>query len=579
MIRTKKSEQNNELRWLSIVFLFITIMVGVFLFRLQILQYNYYATLAMSAHEIYQKLHPNRGEIYFSDARNNQIYPASVNRTYYQIYGVPNEINPSDIASTTEKLKEILSATDEQVADWMIRLAKENDPYEPLLKKVDEDKYQMILEADLVGIYGSTEVYRYYPEESSSGALLGFCIFDNDANLSGRYGVEGYWNKVLSGKPGFLSGERSARGGWISTAGMTSVEAENGSDLVLTIDRALQYKACSKLNQAMKEYNALSASLVMVEPKTGSILAMCSSPQFDPNNFSSATSIAMYNNNSIFTAYEPGSVFKPIVMAAALDLGLVDPNTTFNDPCSRQFGKYTISNALKKCYGDNVTMTQVLEDSINTGMIWVVEKIGRERFQNYINKFGFGEKTGIPLDTEVAGNITSLNNKSAIFSAQASFGQGLTVTPIQLAMAYAAIANNGVLNKPYLVKEIRYDNGRVEKFEPEIVTQVISPRAAKLMSGMLTSVVEKSYKYSAKMNDYYVAGKTGTAQIAGPGGYLEKVTNHTFTGFAPSSDPKFVLVIRFEQPERQWAESTSAVVFKDISEFALNYFGVVNDKN
>ena len=575
--RKQNSETFPEVRFLSVFFLIVALAIGAKLFYLQVLQYDYYSTLAMSSHEIYQKLHPARGQIYFSDSRTGETYAAALNRTYYKIYAVPQEISKSDVVSTSQRLKEVLALPEEKTADFEEKLSKENDPYEPLAKKIPEEQYKAIVDAGLPGIYGTTEVYRYYPEKTGSSAVLGFCSFDKDDNLQGNYGVEGYWNKSLSGTSGFLMGESGARGGWISLAGLTSVEAQNGADIILTIDRALQYKACNRLAEGMKVFNAKSASLVMMDPTTGAILALCSMPNYDANNYSEAESVAAYNNNAIFSAYEPGSVIKPVVMSAGVDLGLVNPNTTFNDPCTRKFDIYTIHNALNKCYGDNVTMTQVLQNSINTGMIWVSEKIGRERMQTYFEKFGFGQLSGIPLDTEAAGNISSLEKKSPIFSAQASFGQGLTATPMQLALAYSAIAANGSLPKPYLVKEIDYSNGKKEKFYPEAAIQVISPRTAKTVAGMLTSVVEKTYVTSVKMDDYYIAGKTGTAQISGVGGYTEE-TNHTFCGFAPAGSPKFVMVVRYEAPQRQWAESTAAVVFKDVADFALDYFGVEKDK-
>jgi stage V sporulation protein D (sporulation-specific penicillin-binding protein) len=575
--RKQNHETSPEVRFLSVIFLLAGLAIAAKLFYLQILQNNYYSTLAMDSHEIYQKLHPSRGQIFFTDARTNETYAAAMNRTYYQIYAVPKEIILSDVASTSKKLKEILALPEEQTADFEQKLSKTGDPYEPLAKKIPEEKYQAIIDAGLKGIYGTTEVYRYYPEENSGSAVLGFCSFDKDGNLKGNYGLEGYWNKKLSGTSGFVMGEGGAKGGWISLAGLTTVEAENGADIILTIDRALQYKACSALAEGMKTFSAKSASLVMMDPATGAILAICSMPNYDANNYSQAESVSAYNNNTIFSAYEPGSVMKPVIMSAGIDLGLISPNSTYNDPCSRKFDIYTIHNALNKCYGDNVSMTQVLQNSINTGMIWVSEKIGRERMQTYVEKYGFGQLSGVPLDTEVAGNISSLEKKSPIFSAQASFGQGLTVTPIQLALAYSAIAADGKLPKPYLVKEIDYPNGKKEKFSPETAAQVISPRTAKLVTGMLTSVVEKTYITSVKMSDYYIAGKTGTAQISGVGGYTEE-TNHTFCGFAPAENPKFVMVVRYEAPERQWAESTAAVVFKDVADFALDYFGVEKDK-
>lgn len=553
-------------------------MVVVQLFRIQVLQHEYYSTLALSSHEIYQKLHPDRGNIYFQDSRSGELFPAAINRAYYKIYSVPSEIPSDQVESTTKKLEEILALPLEKSGELRAKLSKAGDPYEPITNKITEEKLNELKAVNLTGIYGSPETFRYYPEEKSGAAVIGFCSMDKDENLVGNYGIEGYWNKILSGKPGFLMGEKAAAGGWISLAGLTSVEAENGADIILTIDRALQFKACTRLAEAAKAFSAKSASLIIMDPKTGAILTMCSAPDYDPNNYSDASSVSVYNNHTIFTPYEPGSVFKPVVMSMAIDLGLVGPDTTFNDPCERKFDQYTIHNALNKCYGSNVTMTQVLENSINTGMIWVSERVKRDRMKTYMDKFGFGQKSGIPLDTETGGNITSLEKKSAIFSAQASFGQGITVTPLQLALAYSALANEGRLPKPYLVKEIRYGNGKKEKFEPEVSAQVISPRSAKLIDGMLTSVVEKTYVNSVRMDDYYIAGKTGTAQIPGPGGYSEE-TNHTFCGFAPASDPKFVVVVRFEAPQRQWAESTAAVVFKDVADFALDYYGVAKDKH
>ncbi len=578
MFQKNKNSEYKEIKALSFVFLIIAVITGIQLFRLQILQHDYYSTLAMSSHEIYQKLHPKRGEIFFSDQKG-AIFPAAVNRIYYRLYGVPLEIPQDEVDKTIEKLIEITGLTEEATSPWKERLSKENDPYEPLAVKIPEETLDKIKEAGLKGIYGSPETYRYYPEENLSSAILGFCSFDEDQNLSGQYGAEGYWNKVLAGKPGFFMGEKAAQGGWISLAGMTNIEAENGADIILTVDRALQYKACARLAEGMKAFNAKSASLIMLEPTTGAVLAMCSLPDYDPNNFSETESIKLFNNNAIFNAYEIGSVFKPIVMSVAIDLGLVGPQTTFNDPCERQFDKYTIRNALKKCYGNNVTMTEVLENSINTGMIWVAERIGTSRLRTYLEKFGFGQKTGIPLDMELAGDISSLQKKSPIYTAQASFGQGITATTLQLALAYSALAYEGKVPQPYLIKEIKYANGKIEKFEPQVTAQAITPRSAKLVSGMLTSVVEKSYVNSVRMNNYYVAGKTGTAQIAGPGGYLENVTNHTFAGYVPAGNPRVVMVVHYEMPERQWAEATAAVIFKDVAEFAMDYLGAEKDKN
>jgi cell division protein FtsI/penicillin-binding protein 2 len=224
-------------------------------------------------------------------------------------------------------------------------------------------------------------------------------------------------------------------------------------------------------------------------------------------------------------------------------------------------------------------MTQVLENSINTGMIWVEEKLGRAAFQSGIKAFGFGQKTGITLSTESSGDVTSLDKKnSPIYGAVGSFGQGLTVTPIQLATAYSALVNNGRLPKPYIVQEVRYPDGHKDITVPQVADTVLSERSAQQIRAMLVSVVENGKSYlKTKLPDYYMGGKTGTAQIPGKGGYSED-TNHTFVGFATAKDPQFVLVVKYEKPARQWAESTAAPVFKDIMHFALQYYGIAPER-
>lgn len=571
----KKSDKGVKI--ISVFFVLAAILIIFRLFSLQVLKRQYYETLALSSHELYQILQPDRGQIFFEDSRTGEIFPAGVNKIYYELYIVPKDIEKDKVSVIGEKFISALKIEDEDEKNLLYqKLNLPDDPYEIVRKKVTEEEKLEIEQENFKGVYFTEDVYRYYPEKNLASAITGFTSLDREGNLIGQYGIEGYWNNFLGGKSGFVFGEKARGGGWISLAGVTSLDAANGDDVVLTIDRALEYKACTRLKEGLEEYNARSASLVMVEANSGAILAMCSLPDYDPNNYSEASSLNVYNNNTIFTPYEPGSVFKPIVMSIAIEKGLVGPESTFTDPCERKFDIYTIHNAMNKCYG-KITMTQVLENSVNTGMIWVEEKMPRETLKSYVEKFGFGKKTGIPMDMEAAGNISSLDKKSPIFAAQASFGQGLTVTPIQLAMAYTAFAGDGKVYQPFLVKEIRRSDGVVEKQEPQISSQVISPRTAKLIQGMLTSVVENAYVNSVKMPDYYLAGKTGTAQIPGPGGYTEE-SNHTFAGFAPATDAKFVLVIKYEAPDREWTESTAAVVFKDITDFALDYYGIEKDK-
>jgi cell division protein FtsI/penicillin-binding protein 2 len=573
-----KKEVNNQLRIISVFILLSALVIIARLFVLQVMERKYYSALALNNHETYKQLYPRRGNIFFQDTRGeSKEYPAAVNRQYYLLYAVPRDIPASQINTTTDFLASVLSYSPEEKNNLLAKLSKSGDPYEPIAKKVTEDLKNQIESANLPGINTVGQEFRYYPEGSLAANILGFTGQNENGDLTGYYGIEGFWDKSLAGKSGFLAGERGALGSLIPLADRTLKQAEDGTDLILTMDRNLQYKACEYLQEGFEKHKAKSAALILMDPKTGAILSMCSLPDFDPNNYSNVKDVGVYNNTSIFTAYEPGSVFKPIIMSVALDLGLVTPFTTYVDTGERIINGHKIKNALEKKYG-LVTMTNVLESSINTGMIWVGEKIGQTRFKDYVEKFGFGKKTGIGLDTEVAGDISSLSKSAEIYNAVGSFGQGFTATPLQLVAAYAAMANGGRMPKPYIVDEVRHSSGKIEKTEPKSEV-VISANTDKLITAMLISVVEKGHSQAAKMKEYYIAAKTGTAQIASRGEYSADDTNHTFVGYFPASDPKFVMLVKYEAPQADWAESTAAPVFKNVAKFTLDYYGIPGDKN
>ncbi len=567
----------SRIRILSVFFLLVAIIIIIRLFFLQVIQHDYYSLFALNTHEITKKLYPTRGAVYFQDTRTKQEYPAAVNREYFLLYGSPREMSQFDLVSSTNRLAELIGSSSSTFASELLaKLSAPGKIYVPLAKKVLPEVVDVLKANPIPGIHYTSQSYRFYPEEHLAASVLGFVGSDAKGSLTGRYGLEGYWEKKLAGKGGLIAGEQGALGSWITLGNRTYIAPEDGPDVHLSIDRTLEYGACERLRQGLKEYEAKSAALVMMNPKTGAILAMCSLPDFDPNNYSDVSDIAVYNNTSIFTPYEPGSVFKPITMAAGLDLGLVTPNTTYTDPCERIINGYHVRNAEQKCYGVQ-TMTEVLEKSINTGVVWLEEKLGNERFKHYVSLFGFGQKTGITLNSEAAGDTSSLDKKGQIFGANGSFGQGITVTPLQLAAAYSAIANDGKLMRPFVVDDVSYPNGRHERTTPEALGQIIAPRAAKLLSGMLVSVVENHY-HAAKIPGYFIAGKTGTAQIPEKGAYSANRTNHTFAGFGPENDPQIVLVVKYEEPARKWAEQTALPVFRDVMKFALDYYGVPHER-
>ncbi|MDD5291368.1 MAG: penicillin-binding protein 2, partial [Patescibacteria group bacterium] len=324
-------------------------------------------------------------------------------------------------------------------------------------------------------------------------------------------------------------------------------------------------------------------SIIVMDPKTGAVIAMCSYPDFDPNNYDQVKDINIFNNPAIFAQYEPGSVFKPITMAAALDQGKVTPETTYKDEGQVMITGWPkpIKNSDFDSFGGHgeVNMTSVLENSLNTGAIFAMQQTGADVFANYVKNFGFGENTGIELSGEASGDIRNLTvaKIKPIDAAVASFGQGISVTPIQLVGAYAAIANGGILMKPYIVKEIDHPDGTKDITEPKEIRRVISEKAATLLGGMLVNVVEEGHGKKAGVKGYYVAGKTGTAQVPKKDGlgYQSGVNIGSFAGFAPADDPQFAMLVRIDHPrDVSWAESSAAPLFGEIAEFLLQYYQV-----
>lgn len=555
--------------------LFAGVIVLKLLF-IQLFQHDFYEALASGQHELFQELIPERGEIYLHDFKDDTLVPVAVNQQLAFVYADPREIE--DVDDTAEAVGELFGYDDAAVGMLEERLDQPEDPYEPIEREVDDETLELLLALDLAGIHYTRETSRLYPEPEMSGHVLGFLGTNEDGTSSGKYGIEGYFDELLTGTQGYLLSERDIAGRLITVGEREYEPAKDGADVVLTLDRTIQYKACSSLQAAVEKHGADGGSIIIVQPSTGKILAMCGAPDFDSNAYNEVDSIDVFNNPAIFDAYEPGSVFKPFTMAAAIDAGAVTPTTTFTDTGSVLVDGWPkpIGNAQGKVYG-TVDMTQVLEDSINTGMIFSMRAMGMETFVQYVKAFGFGTATGIEIDTEATGTIASLDLEAEIYAATASFGQGISVTPLQIVMAYAAIANGGVLKAPLIVDEIRHADGTVEKRSMRDIAQVMDPKTARLVSAMLVSVIEHGHGRRAGVEGYYIGGKTGTAQVAKTDGigYEEDNTIGSFAGFGPVEDPKFAMVVRIDHPrDVVWAESTAAPLFGEIAEFLLQYFEV-----
>lgn len=548
------------------------------LFYIQVLSHGFYSALASDQHGIFSELFPERGQIWLTDPKSpDGQFPIAVNKTLTMVYADTRNLTAEETEAAAQALAEALSLDEATVLE---KLSVPDDPYVPIQGKVDDDAVAGLRELDLAGIHFSPQTFRYYPEKQTACHLTGFVGSSEEGERVGRYGVEGHWDEALSGQQGFLASERDPAGRFITAGNHDFQPAQDGADIRLTVDRNIQFIACEKLRDAVGQFQATGGAVVILEPDSGRILAMCGSPSFDPNQYSQVSRMSDFNNPATYYAYEPGSVFKPLTMAAAIDVGAVTPKTGYNDTGSVEIGKYTIRNSDGQAHGWQ-TMTQVLEKSLNTGAIFAVRELGADRFRKYMEAFGFGELTGVEIDKELPGDISSLSRHGDIWSATASYGQGVTATPLQVAAAFGALANGGKLMRPYLIDEVSYPDGRREKTEPQEVRQVVSKRAADLVSGMLVRVVENGHGKRAGVPGYWVAGKTGTAQISDPNGdgYLKDDFIGTFVGFAPVDDPAFVMLAKVERPQGvSFAESTAAPLFGEIAGFLLQYLEIPPDR-
>lgn len=559
-------------RFIFVAFACVLILIVLRLGYLQVMEHGMYSLYASDQHDLEKKLLPTRGRVFLRDPQDGALTPLATNRLSWQVYAVPRDMK--DPAAIAHEVAPFLKKNE---ADLIAQLTKRlDDPYELLAKDVATENIDALRAKDLTGIGFVKMTARMYPEKGLGGQLLGFVQEDEQGAMRGKYGIEGSYETLLAGLPGSLVAEKDAGGRRLIFGETELQEAKDGSDIILTIDRAIQYKTCQVIKDAVQRHQADSGSIVVIDPQTGAIMAMCSAPDFEPATYGETKDLSYFNNPATFISYEPGSVFKAFTMAAGIDAEKITPKTTYNDTGQEEIDDFTIRNADKKAHGIQ-NMTYALDESLNTATIFVQRLLGKDLFRTYMERFGFGAKTDIGLTPESKGDISSLTKKGSIFAATASFGQGITTTPIQLAAGYAALANGGKLMKPYIVAEVVHPDGTREKTKPITINQPISSRASRLVTGMLVSVVENGHGKRAGVPGYWVAGKTGTAQVPKKNGkgYETDVTIGSFAGFAPANDPRFAMIVKIDRPrDVQWAESSAAPVFGEMASFLLTYLRV-----
>ena len=605
-------------------FILLAILIGR-LADLQLVQHTHFMEIADAQRKRASDLQPHRGTIYVHDGKGGDLFPIASNKQAWIAYAVPRNMkDPRTIADTLapalvqfrnrqdQRTKDIIQETgqnnfaalhpsptpdpsasqespspspvpeDQQVADAANQLYEKfdqkTDPYEPLLKPyefLDDDFLAFLQDKKFPGIVLEQEEARTYPEGTLFAHGVGYVGFDG-SKRTGRYGIEGYFDSILKGDLGFLSGERGATGGIIGVAQNEFRPAQDGSDIVLTVDRVVQAFAEQELKAGVEKYRADRGSITVMNPKTGAVIAMATYPTFDPNAYYAVKDPKVQTNPIVSDSFEPGSILKPVIMSGAINDGLVTPDTTMVDNGPVHVDKYIINTFDGKHRGVQ-TMTNILEQSNNVGMVWVAQKMGAERMYDYLRRFGIGERTGIELDGETQTNLQEPQKWNVATVATTGFGQGIVVTPIQALNAIDAIANNGMLMQPHIVNTIQSNTGDIQTIAPTTVRQVVTPETASKVSAMMVSVIENGVGRSARVPGYYLAGKTGTAQVADPetGKYSTENKIITFAGFGPVPDPQFSILIKLDNPYGlSFASGTAAPMFKDLASKLLTYYQV-----
>lgn len=517
---------------LTTFFAILFLALGANLYQLQVLHGASYIAKVEAREDLREELQLRRGRIFFTD-RNDTHIPVALQRDYPVIYASPRDIE--DAAAVSKALAPIVGIAEPELR---VSLSDSERRFLLLADRASEDMVRKVESLGLKGVSISAKQYRYYPLETLAASLVGFVgVNERHATPTGLYGLERHYEETLA----------------------------RGEDLFTTIDRDIQAAAEQTLEDLVEKHGAKGGTVIISEPATGVIRAMASYPGFDPNTYREAP-VSHYINPAVQFVYEPGSVVKAITMAAGIDAGAVTPDTEYTDTGSVTLNGKTIKNFQDKVY-HRISMTKVLEHSVNTGAVFVEKTLGHEPFKRYLSQFGFGAVTNITLPGEVAGNVKTLDRKEvrAIDFATASYGQGISVTPIELVAAYGALANGGLLMRPTIIAD--------EK--PEVVRRAITAQTSATVTDMLVKTVRTNAV--ATIPGYRIAGKTGTAFIPEGGRYIDEFI-HTFIGYAPASDPKFLVLVKLERPAVGASAGVTVVpAFRELAQFLLNHYRIPPD--
>lgn len=562
-----------RIRWSFLIFLVLGLIITIRLFFLQVISGEYFRTLAVRQYNFFGDISPRRGDIFLTD-KNNDLYSAASTKEGYLLYINPDKLVDSEDAYA--KLKNYLELDKE---DFIMRAAKKADPYEVISHKIDKKIAEKVNALKITGVGTAPEEWRSYPSKTLASHVLGFLGYKND-ELEGRYGVERYYEDVLKGKAGYISDNRSGAGMLIDIGRNFFSPPSEGYDVVLTLERNVQAYLEKNIEEIDKKWKPSEVGGIILEPATGKILAMAAYPNFDPNSYGKTESLETFKNPLVENIYEFGSVYKPLTIAAGINEKLVTPETTYKDE-----GFVAIDGAVIKNFDGRgrgtINLQRVINESLNTGAVFVAQKLGKENMRKYFLNFGIGEKTEITLPGEVSGNVSNLYSKHDVEYFTASFGQGVATTPLAFVKAFSALANGGKLMRPYIVERVvRPGMGSIIN-EPKMEREVISPETAESITTMLVKAVDEALLAGkTKFKNWTSAAKTGTAEIPlkDKKGYSNE-SLHSFIAFAPAYNAKFILFLYMLRPQgNAFSSVTLAPYYEDIMRFLLTYYEIPPDR-
>ncbi len=561
--------------WLVIIgTIFVVLLIIGKLFYLQIIHGGTYELLA--DHQYVTQLSSlfDRGTIYFSDKDNNLVSAATLKSGFKVAIDPTQIINPEAVY---QAIGPVLNLDHDK---FITQATKTGDTYEEIATNVEQGAASSISAMKIKGVSIYRMNWRFYPGGALASNVIGFMGYQGN-DFAGRYGIESSYDDTLTRISQDLYVNFFAE--IFSDVGkIVQKKSETEGDVVTTIEPSVQQNLETMLKGVQTQWNSDRVGGIVMDPNTGAILAMGMDDGFDLNDTKDVTDISQFNNPLVSDDFEMGSIMKPIVMSIALDQGAVTPTTTYDDKGFVKVQNRTIYNFDKKARGPNTNMQTVLNQSLNVGMVYVMSQMNKDAFHKQWLTFGFANKTGIDLPGESVGLVSNLDHNNEVNYANASFGQGIAVTPIEMIRALAVLANGGHLVTPHVASQIQYTDGTTKNLDWPVTGQLIAPATDATITKMLTTVFDNYDSGTIKMDHYSIAAKTGTAQIPDPatGGYYPDRNVHTFMAYFPATNPKFIVFFYNYYPKNgaKYSSDTLLPPFLDFAKFLINYYDIPPDR-